>query len=603
MAAPTGDTASDAAPAVNVLPSEAKTGVENFAPIAAKSKARTHLSVSPAPSPNEPAIVADAAVKIDTDGSESTDVPSDDGSDKDARSLHADGVASAPAATIQNPVQSVDTFAVVAPPPHVEEGPVIALSAPVGPRPIAEAPTAAPSEAPAIGNRAPIEASAASPHTSPTPITPAALAAASAAASAPAATPSEPQPATQPPAAEAVRAAVAPQVTRDPEVPAAAATPQPQTASATNPRSRRAAAPVTSTAALPAPAIPTTTATVTSAPLTRSTPAVTARPDAIATTPHPVTTTPIRAERLATEAPAQAGSPVPSASSPPAAKAGSPVPPTDTASLPLPDATALPGVDASPVATAAPAEPRRPSFIREVAGTPPQAVALAPQLAPAPLPAAGVTASAAEVFGAAIHAAQTRDDASTEPAAPGIAVAAPAVTAPIAATTDTGGQMLDLRQERWPHAMIDHIERLRDAADAGDTRIRLVPDALGAIDVAVRRDGDAVHVHFVAEQATTRTLLQDAQPRLAQAAEERGVKLGQTSVDHGGNGSTGSGTGTGSGSTNSNGSGTPAGQTGAGSQQPQPQARQTPTRPAPARPAPRDPSTDERDPADAGRLA
>ena len=66
MAALTGDTASDAAPAVNVVPSEAKTGIENFAPIAAKPKARTNVPVSPASSPNGPAIVADAAVKIDT---------------------------------------------------------------------------------------------------------------------------------------------------------------------------------------------------------------------------------------------------------------------------------------------------------------------------------------------------------------------------------------------------------------------------------------------------------------------------------------------------------------------------------------------------------
>ena len=63
--------------------------------------------------------------------------------------------------------------------------------------------------------------------------------------------------------------------------------------------------------------------------------------------------------------------------------------------------------------------------------------------------------------------------------------------------------------------MIAHIETLRDNADAGDTRIRLIPDALGTIDVAVKRDHDTLHVQFTAEQATTRTLIQDAQPRLA----------------------------------------------------------------------------------------
>lgn len=93
---------------------------------------------------------------------------------------------------------------------------------------------------------------------------------------------------------------------------------------------------------------------------------------------------------------------------------------------------------------------------------------------------------------------------------------------------------LDMRQERWPALMIERIERMRDAAEMADTRVRLIPDALGAIDVAVRREGDTTHVHFSAEQAATRALLQDAAPRLAEAAEARGLKLGQTAVGGGG---------------------------------------------------------------------
>nr|WP_244655521.1 flagellar hook-length control protein FliK [Sphingomonas sp. CFBP 13603] len=78
---------------------------------------------------------------------------------------------------------------------------------------------------------------------------------------------------------------------------------------------------------------------------------------------------------------------------------------------------------------------------------------------------------------------------------------------------------------------------LRDAANATDTRIRLIPDALGAIDVSMRKDGDTVHVHFNAEQAATRTLLADAQPRLAELAEARGLKLGQAMLGGGNTGS------------------------------------------------------------------
>ena len=81
--------------------------------------------------------------------------------------------------------------------------------------------------------------------------------------------------------------------------------------------------------------------------------------------------------------------------------------------------------------------------------------------------------------------------------------------------------------------MIERIDILRDAANATDTRIRLIPDALGTIDVSVRKDGDTLHVHFAAEQAATRSLLQEAQPRLAELADARGIRLSQGSVDTG----------------------------------------------------------------------
>jgi len=147
-------------------------------------------------------------------------------------------------------------------------------------------------------------------------------------------------------------------------------------------------------------------------------------------------------------------------------------------------------------------------------------------------PQPGTVASAAMVFGAAIQAATKRHDESDTPAAP-----SDAPLAPVGATAtheikvaDAQQAPLDMRQERWPHAMIERIEMLRDAADAVDTRIRLVPDALGAIDVSVKTDGDTVRVHFNAEQAATRTLLADAQPRLAELAEARGLKLAQGSM-------------------------------------------------------------------------
>ncbi|MEG8014841.1 flagellar hook-length control protein FliK [Sphingomonas sp. 22R3R2A-7] len=160
-----------------------------------------------------------------------------------------------------------------------------------------------------------------------------------------------------------------------------------------------------------------------------------------------------------------------------------------------------------------------------------------PPLTLAVQPQPGTVASAAHVFGVAIQAAaHGRDEPADTPAIGPLA--APVATPAIASIAHADPQApLDMRHERWPTAMIERIEVLRDAANATDTRIRLIPDALGAIDVSVRKDGDTLHVHFTAEQAATRTLLQDAQPRLAELADARGLKLSHGAVE------TGAGTG------------------------------------------------------------
>ena len=147
-------------------------------------------------------------------------------------------------------------------------------------------------------------------------------------------------------------------------------------------------------------------------------------------------------------------------------------------------------------------------------------------------PQPGTVASAATVFGAAIQAASRKREEPDTPAAPSESALIPIGTTATHEIKAADAQQapLDMRQDRWPHAMIERIEMLRDAADAVDTRIRLVPDALGAIDVSVKTDGDTVRVQFTAEQAATRTLLADAQPRLAELAEARGLKLAQGSL-------------------------------------------------------------------------
>lgn len=152
------------------------------------------------------------------------------------------------------------------------------------------------------------------------------------------------------------------------------------------------------------------------------------------------------------------------------------------------------------------------------------------QVAAAPGPVAATAAApiVAKAAAPAFRRDEPGDRWSGATGVAGIAAAAPTAFAPVA-----GSAMIDLRQEQWPADMVAQIERLRDAADAADTSIRLLPDALGEVQVDVRQDGDTLHVRFTAEQPQTRALLQDAQPRLAEAAEARGLKLGQSGVDAG----------------------------------------------------------------------
>jgi flagellar hook-length control protein FliK len=122
---------------------------------------------------------------------------------------------------------------------------------------------------------------------------------------------------------------------------------------------------------------------------------------------------------------------------------------------------------------------------------------------------------------------------SDEPILPSIAATAAAALPQVAATPDAQQGALDLRRQEWLGKMVDTIEAMRDAGPARETRIALSPDALGKVDISVRQDGDRVHVHFTAESQAARQILSDAQPRLTELAETRGVRLGQTSVDSG----------------------------------------------------------------------
>lgn len=185
---------------------------------------------------------------------------------------------------------------------------------------------------------------------------------------------------------------------------------------------------------------------------------------------------------------------------------------------------------------AAPAPVDQPPSVRPtlklVTSDLPPAVPLAAK--PETLAASGTPQSAAHAFARAIALAQakpTRIEATID--VTDITTAAQAIAVGDARPVVLAPRALDTTREDWPQRLIDRVEAARDAANAADTRIRLVPEALGKIDIALRQDGDTLHVHFSADQATTRDLLQQAQPRLAELAESRGLRLGQTGVDGG----------------------------------------------------------------------
>jgi hypothetical protein len=222
-------------------------------------------------------------------------------------------------------------------------------------------------------------------------------------------------------------------------------------------------------------------------------------------------------------------------------------------------ATLLAGaaVPAVPLAPVAPTSQPATDFVLTDDGVPAAPVDLptpavtkpAPQpakivLPPALQPLAATIAASAPMpalFALAMTADRgtTRDDTTT----PSLTPTAAALLQPgdaaalIAKPGGAQGQALDMGRQDWPQKMIDHIEALRDGANANDTSIRLKPEALGRVDIALRTHTDgAISVRFTAEQPNTRALLAEATPQLSAAAEARGIRLAGTSVDLTGSG-------------------------------------------------------------------
>lgn len=117
-------------------------------------------------------------------------------------------------------------------------------------------------------------------------------------------------------------------------------------------------------------------------------------------------------------------------------------------------------------------------------------------------------------------------------AAAPVGIAAPAlVEAARAPAPQT--PVLDTGRADWLDTLVDRIEEARATGPVRVTHMKLLPDALGALDVRIRIEGERVHVTFTTDSPDARAIIADAAPKLAEMAEARGVRLGQTQVDLG----------------------------------------------------------------------
>lgn len=166
-----------------------------------------------------------------------------------------------------------------------------------------------------------------------------------------------------------------------------------------------------------------------------------------------------------------------------------------------------------------------------------------PAAAPTPLPSDVMPAAQAfaQAMFAAPQVAKDVEDADSDAlpvslmgaAGPATATATQSVAVP--ATAGAHANTLDMSRGEWMMSMIDRIETLRDESGAiGETRLTLSPDALGTVDIAVRRDESGQYqVRISADTAQARTMLADAAPRLNDMAEARGLKLSPAGVETG----------------------------------------------------------------------
>jgi hypothetical protein len=183
----------------------------------------------------------------------------------------------------------------------------------------------------------------------------------------------------------------------------------------------------------------------------------------------------------------------------------------DQPSRTLPELPAAAAPRASAAVAAAPARPEisiPPELARQVAQL------IRPSVAEASPPTSQVTAPV--------------DQSAPTPHA---AAAAPAPAAP--ASIPAPSSPVDLGRSEWMQAMIDRIGDIVQADGRREAQIKLLPSALGAVEVIIVQRDEQMHVTLTSENAQARQLLSDAAPRLQELAEARGLRFAQADIGGG----------------------------------------------------------------------
>jgi flagellar hook-length control protein FliK len=170
----------------------------------------------------------------------------------------------------------------------------------------------------------------------------------------------------------------------------------------------------------------------------------------------------------------------------------------------------LPNLSAKPVPAAAP----RPDFV-----IPPE---LARQVAQIVRPMAQLT-------DAPVVDIPATDFAPLTP----VAASQPAPAPPVTFQPAQPAAQVDTARAEWMQAMIDRIGNVVQEGGKREALIRLLPDALGAVEVRIVERDDRLQVTLNADTAQARQLLSEHAPRLAELAEARGLRFAQTDIGGG----------------------------------------------------------------------